>query len=337
MGIPLFLGLYLDDMEAGKLASVGALVSLYTQSDNVVSRLAILMVCGFGFILSYAFGSVFSHGSFLPPIALALYTFSMHYALFRLNLSRPPGNFFFAMLACMAIATPKEIPAIATGVGNVALGVIIACLISLLYSLITLRGQANPQRMVVFRENQYTNITESMIFGATIGTSLLVAKLLDMENPYWVPISCMAVMQGISTYQVWERALQRVAGTVMGLGLTWLLLQLPLNVWQVCLCIIGLQTIVEFLVVRNYGLAAVFITTLTIFLAEPNIALTQESNMLIQARLADTLLGSTIGAIGGWLLYHEKIHFYTRKQLRLTKTIVKGIRSGKRRPGDTVK
>lgn len=288
------------------------------------------MVCGFGFILSYAVGSVFSFGTLVPALVLALYTFSIHYALFRLNLNRPPGNFFFAMLACMAIATPQEIPAIASGVGNVALGVIIACTIGLAYSLITLNGKENRHRMVIFQQNQYTNITESIIFGATIGASLLVAKLLQMENPYWVPISCMAVMQGISTSQVWERALQRVGGTVIGLGLTWLLFQFPLTVWQVCLCIIGLQTIVEFLVVRNYGLAAVFITALTILLAEPNIALAEQTNVLIQARLVDTLLGSTIGAIGGWLLYHEKVHFYAKWQLRRTKTIVKGIRTGKR-------
>lgn len=330
VGIPLFAGVYLDDIEGGKLASVGALVFLYTQSGELLNRLVILMVCGFGFILSYAVGSVFSFGYLLPPLVLAIYTFSIHYSLFRLKLNKPPGNFFFTMLACMAVATPTEVTDIAANVGNVALGVIIACTIGLIYSLITLQGAADRKRTVIFEQNQYTNITESIIFGATIGSSLLVAKILEMENPYWVPISCMAVMQGISSSHVWERALQRIAGTVIGLGLTWFILQLPLSVWQVCLCIIVLQTIVEFFVVRNYGLAAIFITMLTIFLAEPNIALTEHTNILIQARLVDTLLGSTIGAIGGWLLYHEKIHYYTKRHLRRTKTIMRGIRRTKR-------
>lgn len=38
---------------------------------------------------------------------------------------------------------------------------------------------------------------------------------------------------------------------------------------------------------------------LTIFLAGPNIALTQQSGHLIQTRLLDTVIGSAIGAIGG--------------------------------------
>lgn len=148
-----------------------------------------------------------------------------------------------------------------------------------------------------------------------------------MENPYWVPISCLAVMQGISTSHVWERVLHRVAGTVVGLGLTWLVLQIPLHVWQVCLCILILQIIVEFFVVRNYGLAAIFISMLTVFLAEPNITLTSHSNSLIEARLVDTLLGSFIGAIGGWVLYHEKFHFYTKKHLIQTRKLVRSFKA----------
>lgn len=330
IGVPLLLGLYLDDIEAGKLASVGALVILYIQSDDLIDRLISLMICGFGFILSYSIGAIFSFGYFFPPLVLAVYTFGVHYSLFRLNLTRPPGNFFFTMVTCMAIATPKDVQTIASSVGNLALGVIIACTIGLIYSLLTLREKKNQENIGILRQNEYTNIIESIIFGATVGASLLVAKVLQMENPYWVPISCMAVMQRVSTFHVWERAIHRILGTVIGLGLTWLVLQFPLNIWQVCICIILLQTVVEFLVVRNYGLAAIFISMLTVFLAEPNIALTEHSGSLIRARLIDTMIGSAIGIIGGWMLYHEKIHFYTKKQLRKTKTIVKKIRAARK-------
>lgn len=184
--------------------------------------------------------------------------------------------------------------------------------------------------MIVYKQNKYTTITESITFGTTVGVSLLIAKLLDLENPYWVPVSCLAVMQGISTSHVWERALHRVIGTVVGLGLTWLVLQFPLNVWYVCLCILLLQIIVEYLVVRNYGLAAVFISMLTIFLAEPNISLTHHGNSLIEARLLDTLIGSVIGAIGGWLLYHERLHFFTKKHLIRAKIAMRNLKSDRK-------
>lgn len=69
---------------------------------------------------------------------------------------------------------------------------------------------------------------------------------------------------------------------------------------------------------------------LTIFLAEPNIALTKHSHVLIKARLVNELIGSSIGALGGWMLYHEKIHFFTKRQMRITKVAVKKIIAGRK-------
>jgi len=324
VGIPLILALTFNDMEAGRLASLGALVILYIQSNNLANRMIILTVCGFGLIFSYALGAVCSHLFWLSPLILAAYTFAVHYALFRLNLNRPPGNFFFVMVASMAIAQPQNIENIAENVGNVAFGVMIACLIGMIYSLITLKKPEKEKRQtVVFHSNKYTNITESIIFGATVGSSLLLAKLFQMPNPYWIPISCMAVMQGISVTHVWARAIQRISGTFVGLILVWSILQFHLSLLDICICILLLQIIIEFLIVRNYALAVIFISMLTIFLAEPNISLLQDPSSLIEARLIDTLIGSAIGALGGWLLYHQRIHFFTKKHVKKSQVILR--------------
>lgn len=165
VGIPLLLGLYLDDIEAGKLASVGALVILYIQHSDLTNRLVSLMICGFGFILSYVIGSIFSYGFVLPPLILGIYAFGVHYSLYKINLSRPPGNFFFIMVASMAIATPKDVYNIAANVGNVALGVIIACTIGLIYSLVTLKRRESGENKIVFQPNRYGNIVEAIIIG----------------------------------------------------------------------------------------------------------------------------------------------------------------------------
>lgn len=297
-------------MEAGKWGSVGALVILYLQSQHVLSRIVIVMVCGFGFILSYTLGSIFSFGYLLPPLVLGIYMFFIHYSLQKLNLHKGPGNFFFIMLATLAISTPKNSELLANNVGYVAIGVMLACIIGVIYSLLTLKEKESPHHL--FQQITSPPLAESLIFGATIGLSLLIAKYFQLDNPYWVPISCTAVMQGISTSHVWERALQRIAGIFIGLVLVWVLLQYPLQIIHVCICILILQIIVEFFVVRNYGIAAIFITMLTIFLAEPNLALTQNSDFLIKTRLWDTLLGSLIGAFGGWALYHEKLQFFSK-------------------------
>ncbi len=330
VGIPLLLGFKFDDMDAGRLASLGALVILYLQSDNLANRMMILTVCGFGFIFSYTIGAVVAHWFWLSPLILGVYTFAVHYGLFRLNLNKPPGNFFFIMTASMAIVQPQNIENITKNIGNVAFGVMIACLIGMVYSLITLKNPMKEERRsVVFYSNKYTNITESIIFGTTVGVSLLIANLFQMPKPYWVPISCMAVMQGISTSHVWARAIQRVGGTFIGLFLVWTILQFNITVLGICLCIMILQIIVEFLVVRNYALAVIFISMLTIFIAEPSNHLILNAGNLIEARLADTVVGSIIGALGGWMLYHERIHFYTKKQVRKSQILFRKMGSRK--------
>src|SRR5690606_1672021 len=98
--------------------------------------------------------------------------------------------------------------------------------------------------------------------------SLAIAFALKFENPYWIPMSCVAGMQGASTKHIWARGVQRIVGTLVGWGLSWLIISGHPSELMIIVSIILLQVIVEFLVVRNYTLAVVFITLLTIFLAE---------------------------------------------------------------------
>lgn len=326
VAIPLLLGLLYSDIASGKTASIGALVILYIQSEKLVNRMMILMVCGFGFILSFAIGVIFSFDVWLTPLILALYTFGVHYSLNRLELIRPPGNFFFVMVASIAISLPHNPTVIANNIGNFSIGVMIACMIALFYSILMLPKISSKPDVVILQKNAYINMTESIIFGLTIGLALLVAIFLKLENPYWVPISCMAVMQGVNTKHIWVRAVQRVLGTFVGLGLTWFVLQMNITTLGICICILLLQMIVEFLVVRNYGIAVVFISMLAIFLVETNMNLMENPTHLITIRFFDILIGSIIGAAGGWLLHHERIHFFTKKQLLKTKMIMKKYR-----------
>lgn len=140
IGIPLLFGLLYNDIKAGKLASIGALVILYTQSNKLVNRMMILMVCGFGFIFSFAIGVVFSFNTWFTPLVLGLYTFGVHYSLNRLELTRPPGNFFFIMVASIAIALPHDSADLMHNIGSFTAGVMVACLIGLFYSILVLRG-----------------------------------------------------------------------------------------------------------------------------------------------------------------------------------------------------
>lgn len=315
VGIPMILGWYINNIEAGKLASLAGLSILYIQSDKLGERMILLMACCFGIMVSYSVGLLFSFNHIIAPIALGLLSFGVHYSLHKLQLTKPPGNFFFIMLASTAICTPFDAPSIPTKIGYVAIGAILTCGIGLVYSLLTLKNDSTTST-ATHRKGKYTNIVESLIFGLFMCLSLAVAFALKFENPYWIPISCVAVMQGGSSKHTWTRGTQRIAGTLIGLGLTWLIAYTNPTPLFMVISITLLQTIVEFLVVRNYAIATIFITILTIFLAESGRQLSQNTDKVFLARLFDISIGSVIGIIGGWILYHEKVHYYTTLHLK---------------------
>ena len=155
-----------------------------------------------------------------------------------------------------------------------------------------------------------------------MGSSLLVAHLLKLQNPYWVPISCLAVMQGISLEHIWSRSLQRILGTFVGFALTWLLLLQHPSALAICISVFILQFIIEMLIVRNYGLAVIFITPLTLFLAEAGSAMSSDPNVLIPARFLDITIGSIIGALAGWFIHHEQLRNKAEKGFRKTRIAI---------------
>jgi hypothetical protein len=328
VGVPMILGWYLDSIDAGKLASLAGLSILYLQSDKLAERMILLMTCCFGIMVSYTIGLFFSFSPVVAPVALGVLSFGVHYSLHKLQLTRPPGNFFFIMLASTAICTPFQPAGIPEKIGYVAMGTILTCGIGLIYSLLTLKATEGAENKV-YHKSAYTNIVESLIFGLVMAASLAVAFSLNIENPYWIPISCLAVMQGSSSKHIWIRGTQRIIGTLIGLGITWLIVSANPTPLVMVISITLLQMIVEFFVVRNYAIAVVFITILTIFLSESGRQLTQHTNQIFVARMIDIIIGSTMGIIGGWILYHERVHFYTTLQLRKSKVLMRKTRRKK--------
>lgn len=91
---------------------------------------------------------------------------------------------------------------------------------------------------------------------------------------------------------------------------------------QLVIVIAALQFVVEMLVVRNYGLAAIFITPLTIFLAENSSGMRIDVNALMEARLFDTVIGSLIGVAAGWVLHNNLLVSNLEKQIRSLKLLI---------------
>ena len=164
--------------------------------------------------------------------------------------------------------------------------------------------------------SKINDVLDSVVIGMFVGISLALAQLMHLERAYWVPVSCLAVIQGMSLRAVWNKQLQRIVGTSLGVLVAWGLLMLPLEKWSVSLLMMLLCFLIETLVVRHYGLAVIFITPLTIFLAEATTIGHGEPDAMIQARFFDTVLGCAVGLIGGVCLHSPRFRALIGRLIR---------------------
>jgi hypothetical protein len=317
IGIPLLTGLYLENLKYGLIASLSGLVILYIPlSSTTVNRMITLLICSFGFMFSYSIGLLFSFNPLLSAIMLGLYSFAVHWVILFFK-TKPPGSFFFIMLTSISSCTPHNWRAIPEKIGLIAIGTILACILALIYNTLT-RKPNNESKIITpsFAKNKYTALIEAAIVGFFMFLSLQLGHFLALKNSYWIPISCLAVLQGATLYHIWQRVIHRIIGTLIGLGLFWIIISINRTPLSICISIIILQFIIEFLIVRNYILAVIFITPMALLLTEAANPLIHDPNLLISIRFTDIILGSLLGAIGGWLIHNEKIRYHAIKNLR---------------------
>lgn len=303
IGIPLLIGAHSDQMEYAVIASLGGLVFLYLPETSLQHRMVHLMACAFAMIACYALGLASQLVPELMMLSLTI-TATLVTMVCRFYQLGPPGSLFFVMAAAIAAYTPVEtVSELPLRIGLFAMGCLCAGLVAFIYSLYILRKRA-PEPVIPTPPARFDFVVfDSIIIGVAVGQSLLLAQLIGLEKAYWVPVSCLAVIQGMNLRAVWERQLHRILGTSVGLVLSWGILSLPLDLWRIAGLIIVLVFIVETAIVRHYAFAAIFITPLTIMLGDAATLQQDSASALALTRFLDTLVGSLIGLAGGVALH----------------------------------
>ena len=305
-GLPLVAGAWFGQIGYGLVGSIGGLAFLYLPVTPLSHRMVVIMACSFGMLACYAFGlaSQLVPPLILPTLVCITVLVTMMCRLYNVG---PPGSLFFVMVASIGAYSPVAVPEWPRMVGLFALGCMVACLVGFVYSLFMLRKippkppYAGPPPAFDFV------VVDALIIGLAVGVSLAVAQAFQLEKPYWVPVSCLAVIQGASLRAVWTKQLHRVIGTAAGLLLSWGLLSLPLGQWVIAMAVMLLTFLIESLIVRHYALAATLITPLTILLAEAATLGHTSAALLIRARFLDTVLGCAIGLGGAACLHSPRL------------------------------
>ncbi|WP_017524140.1 FUSC family protein [Pusillimonas noertemannii] len=130
---------------------------------------------------------------------------------------------------------------------------------------------------------------------AGAGAAAYIAHAVGWHYPAWATIGATAVMQGSHLHITMNRALQRMAGTVLGACIAWAVLAQSPSFWWVLVAIVLFQFITEIIISYNYALGQATITPMALLmthLAAP----VADSNMPVE-RVLDTIVGAAIGIV----------------------------------------
>ncbi|KAA0913541.1 FUSC family protein [Psychrobacter sp. ANT_WB68] len=314
ISFPVFVGAYFDALSSGIKASLGAMVILNVPLvGKLPYRLVTVMAWGFAMSLCFALGLI---GQQIPLLKLPIFTLmAFGIVIFgRYYRQPPPAGLFVMMAGAIALFIPVPLEDIMPATGLVMLGSGFALIMALLYSLFLLATR--PSTPTPTYRYEPDTITESVIVAGFVSLALLIAVTLQLSNPYWAAVSCFLIIQGIHLRTMWIKQIHRLLGTLLGVGLAGWMLSWGLPIWGVALAILGMMLCIETLVDRHYGLAVIFITPLTIFIAEYGSGLPfseQGYQEIILARLFDTIIGCLVGLSGGVVMHSTNLRVPLRR------------------------
>ena len=313
ISFPVFVGAYFGDLSAGIKASLGSMIILNLPLvGGLPYRLVTVMAWGFAMILSFALGLMAQQ---MPILRLPVF---MLVALSVVMLGRyykqpPPAGLFVLMAGAIALFIPVPLDRVLSAIGLVLLGSGSSMLLALLYTLFLLATR--PIASAPSYHYEPDMISDSLIVVGFISLALVIAVLLDMPYPYWVAMSCFIIIQGIQLRTMWIKQLHRILGTLVGMVVASWMLSWGLSTWGVAVAILSMMLLIESFVDRHYGLAVIFITPLTIFIAEygSTMPVPPVAGDVIHTRMIDTALGCVIGLSGGLAIHSTRLRVPLRR------------------------
>lgn len=174
------------------------------------------------------------------------------------------------------------------------------------------RGEKNPDAPPPLRSGMWSLrnglgrhslvVPAAARIGVAVAGGLLVGQLSGAPRPYWIALTTAAVLQGSTLLITARRAIERAAGTLVGVLFAGLLVVADPGQWAIVLGVGVFLFLAQLTIGASYVVAVAFLTPMTLLLAEigqPG----QLSNDLVLWRLADTVIGCVLGYAAGRLLW----------------------------------
>src|SRR5690606_11392288 len=134
----------LDNLEYGQIAGLGGLVILYIPGRGTVThKMITILLCSFGFMISYAIGQLLSFDPIVAVCAFGIFSLIVHGIILHYKTS-PPRSFFFILIASISISQPFEMETAPAHIGWLALGTMFTCILAAVY-ILSVKDQDNSK------------------------------------------------------------------------------------------------------------------------------------------------------------------------------------------------
>ncbi|MDK3018019.1 FUSC family protein [Pseudodonghicola flavimaris] len=133
-----------------------------------------------------------------------------------------------------------------------------------------------------------------IVIGA--GLAAAISHALGGHYPAWAAMGALAVMQGGHLHVSMNRALQRMAGTVVGALIAWAILIQDPGFLTVAVALAILQFTTELIIGTNYAFGQVLVTPMALLMSHLAAPATAGPAMAPE-RVIDTLLGASLGIL----------------------------------------
>lgn len=306
--LPLALLIVLGRLDLSPFAVFGAFGAVYSRSPIHLDRLLMqikgaglmwLVVLAAWFAARYLVqGHVTGPGAWwLVGVTTAAATASAISAgLLRLR----PAGALFHIFAFASVASIPHVPDLGQAMFTTSATMVFSLIIGQLGRIVPSRRtpwQVTPapamtkvQRNAVWEEG----VAYLVSVGLTGSAALLLSAALHTGHISWAMVAAVVPLVGHSTRHRTIRAVHRVLGTAIGLGLMSVIVALHPHPWVAIAIIAGCQFMAEMFIARNYFWAQVFVTPMA--LVGVSLASAPTWSFLYD-RAIETLIGLAVGMV----------------------------------------
>jgi len=284
-------------------AALGTLVALFGRFAPERRRSSIVLLCALlqtGTVFAMSTAAFFG----LPVWALLVLLAIGCGALFFVSVSGrfgAPGALIFVFAAGASMEAAPAFAAVLERTAATAAAAALAWLVCAATEYFRHKATPNGPFVVEVVNPLAERLTAALRISIGSAVAIFASHALGADHPAWAAMGALAVMQGAHLHISMHRALQRMAGTVVGALLAWLILLLDPSLWTIIAVLVGLQIATEMIIGSNYGLGQILVTPMALlmtYLANPGAA----DMAMVPERVIDTLLGAAIGISAAVLL-----------------------------------